>query len=97
MSGLPNRPTLRSTLFEAACDLETDAIVDAALAPYDNDSEPPIIGFRYSDDDVPEDDDCPICVAMREEYEPPRSIPLPDGTVLEIRRHRSATTASPPS
>jgi hypothetical protein len=96
MSGFPNRPTLRSTLFEAAADLatesEVEAIVDAALAAYDNDIEPPMIGFRYSKDDLPEDDDCPICLAMNAEYEPARLIPLPDGTVLEIRRHRSATT-----
>ncbi|MGE0395503.1 MAG: hypothetical protein AB7T06_02170 [Kofleriaceae bacterium] len=94
MSGIANRPTLRATLFEAACEaaMETEigAMIEAALAPYDNDPEPPMLGFRDSMDDIPEDDDCPICRELNEQYGAPILTPLPDGSVLEIRRARSA-------
>ncbi len=86
-------PSLRTTLFEAAADVameaEVDAAIEAALAPYDNDPEPPMIGFRETLDDLPEDDDCPICRALNAEYGTPELFPLPDGTVLEIRRRRN--------
>ncbi len=90
------KPSLRTRLFEIACDVateaEVDAAIEAALAPYDGDSEPPMIGFRASMDDVPKDDDCPICRELDEMYGAPELVPLPDGTVLEIRRHREVAT-----
>lgn len=88
--------TLRSKLFGAAVqtatevevEAATEAAIDAALAPYDDDPDPPMIGFRESMDDIPEDDDCPICRSVNAEYAEPSLVPLPDGTVLEIRRRR---------
>jgi hypothetical protein len=75
---------------DAAMDAEVDAAIEAALAPYDHDPEPPMIGFRETIDDLPEDDDCPICRALNAEYGVPELVPLPDGTVLEIRRRRAS-------
>jgi hypothetical protein len=86
-------PSLRSTLFGAACDAamdaEVDAAIEAALAKYEGDPEEPMIGFRDSMDAIPDEDDCAICRAVNAAYEPPELVPLPDGTVLELRRRRT--------
>ena len=91
-----NGSSLRAALFEAACDVaveaEVEAAVEAALARYDADPEPPMIGFRMAnerDADL-ECESCAICQMLAAEYEEPELVPLPDGSVLELRRHRSA-------
>lgn len=90
----PQRPRLRSTLLDAAIDsateAATEAAIEAALAPYDKDPEPPMIGFMESINGDPIDcENCIICRMLDAEYGPAERVPLPDGSVLEIRRHRS--------
>lgn len=97
--GPVRNPTLRTTLFEAALgvatDAEVDAAIDAALAPYYNDPEPPMIGFRMTpDEDTLGCENCVICQVLNAEYGAPELVPLPDGTVLEIRRRRGLETRS---
>lgn len=85
----PN-PTLRSTLAEATIDSATEATIARALARYESDREPPMIGFVESIDGGAIDcERCVICRMLDAEYGPPERVPLPDGSVLEIRRHRS--------
>lgn len=94
----PTLPTLRATLFEAACDAaieaEVEAAIDVALAPYDDDLEPPMIGFRETLDDDPLGcPECAICQMLNAEYGPAELVPLPDGTYLEIRHRRGSGRA----
>jgi len=98
MHGPIRAPTLRTTLFDAAVEVatetEVDAAIDAALVSYENDPEPPMIGFRETMDDDPLGcENCVICRALNAEYGAPELVPLPDGTVLEIRRRRGIALA----